>query len=65
MTLACPGCPGTRRSGHYLCPTCWTALPRPARHALSRRDKHARARLRQLLDQLTAGVPPHRSEIST
>ncbi|MBT3164019.1 hypothetical protein HTV80_12955 [Streptomyces sp. Vc74B-19] len=63
--LACPGCPGARKFGHYLCPACWAALPRAARQALSRHDPHAHARLRQLLDQLTAGIPPHRIEIST
>jgi uncharacterized Zn finger protein (UPF0148 family) len=57
MASSCPACPATRRTGHYLCPTCWNQLPAPARRALARRDQHAPARLRQLHAQLTAGLP--------
>jgi hypothetical protein len=41
----------------YLCRNCWSSLPAPARRALSRRDSAAFARLRELHQQLDAGVP--------
>jgi hypothetical protein len=62
--LACPGCPATRRVGQYLCPSCWDAVPAAARRALNQRGDVAIPRLRQLLDQLAAGVPPHGIEIT-
>ncbi|GAA4663061.1 hypothetical protein [Streptomyces youssoufiensis] len=62
--LPCPACRGERRSGHYLCRACWAALPRAARRALARRDHLAMNRLRHLHDQLTAGVPVHKIEVS-
>ena len=54
----CPGChTRTRAAGQYLCRTCWFALPSAARHRLNRRDSRAFARLREMHNQLTAGVP--------
>jgi hypothetical protein len=53
----CPACPNTRAAGQYLCPTCWAALPRAARRALLQRGAAAMPRLRQLHDQLAAGIP--------
>lgn len=55
--LKCPGCSGYRAVKQYLCPTCWWALPSATRSRLTRRDDHARARLRQLHDALAAGTP--------
>lgn len=56
---ACPGpCDeGVRSSGKYLCLSCWSDLPMPARRALSRRDAQAFARLRELHAQLQAATP--------
>lgn len=60
MSSPCPG-PSTRRhlrpAGKYLCPPCWSGLSRDARRQLSRRGAGALDRLRQLHDQLAAGVP--------
>jgi hypothetical protein len=41
----------------YLCGNCWSLLSNPARRALNRRDTQAFARLRELHQQLDAGVP--------
>jgi hypothetical protein len=61
---ACPGCPKQRDPGKYLCGDCWRALPAAARRLLRKRDRFAVERLRQLLDQLREGVPPHGVEIT-
>lgn len=58
MTTPCPAhCGRDRRRDQYLCGCCWDSLPAPTRRALSRRDRSAVARLRQLHTQLDAGVP--------
>ncbi|MEH0547308.1 hypothetical protein QA802_30745 [Streptomyces sp. B21-105] len=62
--LICPACAQPRTAGHYLCRSCWFALPAPARAALSRRDRHALTRLRQLIDQLGKGQPPAAIEVT-
>lgn len=53
----CPCCRSPKGPGKYLCPNCWSALPARARCALSRRDRLALTRLRELHRQLDAGVP--------
>ncbi|MBC9729906.1 hypothetical protein [Streptomyces sp. TRM68367] len=60
---ACPGCPGRREPGKYLCGSCWWALPAAARRALRKPDQYALARLRQLHKQLADGVPPSGIEV--
>ncbi|MGW7359433.1 hypothetical protein ACWGI0_23065 [Streptomyces sp. NPDC054802] len=56
-TGACPSCRSPKGAGKYLCWDCWSTLTSPARRALSRRDRQAVPRLRELLDQIAAGVP--------
>jgi hypothetical protein len=63
-TTPCPSCRAPKGPGKYLCWNCWSALPQPTRRALSRRDTRAIPRLRQLHDQLAAGVPPHQVVVS-
>ncbi|WP_329311673.1 hypothetical protein [Streptomyces sp. NBC_01262] len=53
----CPACSGTRRASQYLCRADWFSLPVAAQRALKRRDRQARARLQELYEQITAGVP--------
>ncbi|WP_405924893.1 hypothetical protein [Streptomyces sp. NBC_00035] len=61
----CPGCPsGVKGPGKYLCFGCWNTLPTAARRLLNRRDSRAMARLRELYDQITTGVPLHEIEVS-
>ncbi|MDX2698958.1 hypothetical protein [Streptomyces ipomoeae] len=55
--LPCPGCPGRRNRGHYLCNPCWRALPAATRGRLSRRDSRAMLRLRELHQALHARTP--------
>ncbi|MEU4348281.1 hypothetical protein [Streptomyces sp. NPDC023838] len=58
MTTPCPAhCGRQRHPRQYLCPTCWDALPTPAKRALGRRGPHAMTRLRELHRQIAAGVP--------
>jgi len=57
MNLPCHNCRTPRPPRMYLCATCWSALPNTARRALNRRDKTAFLRLRELHQQLDAGVP--------
>lgn len=66
MTTPCPNptCHSTRRPRQYLCHTCWDQLPTPARRALSRRDRNAMARLRELHRQLAARTPLHEIGVS-
>ncbi|MFF7259504.1 hypothetical protein ACFZCL_04310 [Streptomyces sp. NPDC008159] len=56
-TLPCPGCPGRRNHGQYLCRTCWRSLPADTRGRLTRRDKRAVLRLQQLQQALAARTP--------
>jgi hypothetical protein len=57
-TTPCLGCrTRPKPPGQYLCRTCWSKIPGPARSALNRRDTRAMARLRELHNQLTADVP--------
>lgn len=61
----CPGCPsGMKGPGKYLCLGCWNSLSMPTRRALNRRDRQARERLRELYDQINAGVSLHRIEVT-
>lgn len=60
----CPACKGAKVPRQYLCSGCWFTLVPAARRALDRRDDHAVRRLSQLLEQLRAGTPLHRIEIT-
>ncbi|MFD5251312.1 hypothetical protein ACFWM5_00515 [Streptomyces bobili] len=62
--LVCLACDQPREAGHYLCRSCWPALPGPARIRLCRRDRLALARLRQLVDQLHDDTPLNQIEIT-
>ncbi|MFJ9895261.1 hypothetical protein ACIQPR_18290 [Streptomyces sp. NPDC091280] len=62
--LVCPSCALPREVGHYLCLACWRALPARAQASLKRRDRLARSRLRELLDQLHDGTPLDRIEVA-
>lgn len=53
----CPSCRQPKGPGKYLCLECWQGLTDAARRALSRRDRQAMARLRELHRQLEARVP--------
>lgn len=53
----CRACRTPKPPRKYLCPACWNSLPAPTRHALNRRDSHATTRLRELHQQIDAGVP--------
>lgn len=53
----CPSCGVPRNGRHYLCHTCWFALPKAARGPLLRRDAQAGQRLRELYRQIQDGVP--------
>lgn len=65
MTAAtCPACKGPKAPRQYLCSGCWFTLVPAARRALNQRGDHAAGRLSQLLDQLRAGTPLHRIEIT-
>lgn len=57
MTTLCRGCGRPRAPRMYLCGKCWNHLPAPTRRALNRRGDRAIGRLRELHDQLDAGVP--------
>lgn len=41
----------------YLCGNCWGRLSAATRRALNRKDSRAVARLRELHQQLDAGIP--------
>lgn len=59
-TVKCPGCPGRRNRSHYLCSSCWRALPADTRGRLARlarRDARAFQRLRELHRALAADTP--------
>ncbi|MFM9595722.1 hypothetical protein ACKI1J_24320 [Streptomyces scabiei] len=56
-TVQCPGCPGRRNRSHYLCSSCWHALPASTRGRLARRDARAFQRLRELHRALAADTP--------
>jgi hypothetical protein len=56
-TTPCPSCTTPKPCRHYLCGTCWAALPNPARRALNRRDGKAYSRLHELHNRLDTGVP--------
>lgn len=60
----CPSCRTPKAAGRYLCLNCWRGLPPAARRALNQRDARALARLRELHDQLAAGVRVHNVEIT-
>jgi hypothetical protein len=60
----CPACRQPKAASRYLCLACWSQLSDAARRALSRRDTHAMARLRDLHRQLEAGVPPAEVTVS-
>lgn len=56
-TTPCPSCTPLKPCRHYLCATCWDALPDATQRALNRRDGKAFGRLRELHAHLAAGVP--------
>jgi hypothetical protein len=62
--LTCPSCKGTKAKQYYVCPTCWFALPSPARAALNLEDTRAFRRLSDLLEQLRNNVPLEEIEIN-
>ncbi|NUS29793.1 MAG: hypothetical protein HOV92_37020 [Streptomyces sp.] len=62
--LTCPRCSLPRQAGHYLCGTCWNALPARTRTSLYRRDRLALTRLKELLEQITEGVPLQEIEVA-
>ncbi|MDX5570815.1 hypothetical protein PYK79_56410 [Streptomyces sp. ID05-04B] len=62
--LVCLACDHPREAGHYLCRTCWRALPARARASLTRRDRLALPRLRELIDQLRDGTPLDKIEVT-
>ena len=64
MDHNCPACRAPRRPGQYLCPSCWSALPAHVRRALSRRDKFAMLRLRELHKQLENTTPLDRITVT-
>ena len=57
MKLTCLNCHASRAAGQYLCRNCWHKIPGTTRQNLNRRDAKAMHRLRELHNQLTAGVP--------
>ena len=66
MNLVCPACrTAARRPGQYLCPDCWSALSARARRSLSRRDRLALKRLRELHAEIEAAVPLPDIEVTT
>lgn len=56
-TVKCPGCPGQRNRSHYLCNSCWRALPASTRGRLSLHDARAFQRLRELHMALADNTP--------
>lgn len=56
-TTPCRSCGSRCQPGHYLCGNCWSQLRLAVRRALCKRDAKALARLRQLHDQIDAGIP--------
>lgn len=61
----CPAClTRDKGRGKYLCYDCWHELPLRTRRALNRQDQRAMARLRELHDQLTKGMPLARIEVT-
>lgn len=63
-SLVCPSCSLPRQADHYLCRACWSALPDRARASLTRRDRLALPRLRELLDQIHDGTPLDKIEVA-
>lgn len=64
MKLTCPACKTSpRRPGQYLCPTCWGQLPTRTQRSLTRRDRLALTRLRELHQQLTDDTPLREVEV--
>lgn len=55
--IPCHSCGLSKEEDLYLCRACWFSLSRSARTRLNRRDTKALARLRQMRDQIAAGVP--------
>ena len=53
----CRGCNRERRPGEYLCTVCWFSLPNETRHLLRQKSDDALNRVKQLYDQIHAGVP--------
>jgi len=54
----CLGCgQRNRQAAHYLCRTCWYALPDETRRRLGLHDDQARDRLFQLFAALRRAVP--------
>ncbi|MGA5506850.1 hypothetical protein [Streptomyces umbrinus] len=62
--LPCLKCREPRRPGQYLCRADWYRLPSHTRQLLNRRDSKALARLRELHDQLTSGIPLAEIEVT-
>jgi len=61
----CPGCREKRcLQGHYLCTTCWRALPRETQRRLYLHDPDARNRLFQLYSALRRGTPLEKIEVA-
>ncbi|WP_326729011.1 hypothetical protein [Streptomyces phaeochromogenes] len=56
-TTPCRSCRTPKPSRIYLCAGCWAALTAETRRSLNRRDSKALARLRELHQQIDAGVP--------
>lgn len=57
MTNPCRSCRKPRPPRMYLCGNCWSQLTPATRRALNRRGNAAIPRLRELHQQLDAGVP--------
>lgn len=55
--ISCCACGLSKDADKYLCRACWFSLSRSARQRLNQRDSKALARLRQMRDQIAAGVP--------
>lgn len=55
--IPCCSCGHPKDANVYLCRACWFSLSRSARTRLNQRDSKALARLRQMRDQIAAGVP--------
>jgi hypothetical protein len=53
----CYACKGPKPDGYYLCGGCWPQLTQHARRQLTKKDRSAGARLRELARQIFHGVP--------
>jgi hypothetical protein len=57
--MPCPSCHARKHyPKHYLCASCWYALPQRSRNLLNLHDEHARVRLLRLLEAVHRGTRP-------